>query len=278
MKKFACLTLSLALAASLAAPAFAADANEGIMLISAPLTYGYEITVNGVKLDTSKLPIADENYIPMRAVAEGDHGNAYWSEDENSGSFNMGSLRVSVSFADNTITVGEDKLDAAAIVKNGVTFVPVSVFEGEEGYTATNKDGKIDIVTPNNAPLAKLGYNISDAVELYAPRNPEDQLESFFGLKAENYSEFASFLPMMNVKSTSLFIAKVADGKLEAAKTELQTYHDSLLRNFEHYLVDQYELAQKGKIVTEGKYIMFVVSEDNDKAIEMFKAFVAEQK
>lgn len=276
MKKFASLTLALALSASLAAPAFAAE--NDIVLISAPVTYTYEITVNGVKLDTSKLPMADENYIPMRLVTEGDHGSASWYEGDTTGSFYLGGFNVAVDFADNSITVGDTKLDVPAILKNGVTYLPVSIFDGVEGYTVTVKDDKIDIVTPNNAPIIKLGYSIVETVDLPSMRNPDKDLESFFGLKSENYTEVASFLPMMNVKSTSLFIAKVAQGKMSAAKTELTAYHENLKGNFEQYLVDQYELAKNGKIITEGEYILFVISEDNDKAIEMFKAYVAEQK
>lgn len=277
MKKITTLALSLALAASLTVPAFAAEDMKPV-LISAPLAYTYEITINGAKLDTAKLPMADENYIPMRAVAEGDHGNAGWYEGDTTASFYMGEFNVNVDFADSAITVGDTKLDVPAILKSGVTYVPVSVFDGVEGYTVTVKDNKIDIVTPNNAPIVKLGFAITEAVNLSDMRNEDSQLESFFGLKAENYTEIASFLPMMNVKAGSLVVAKVADGKMEAAKTELTTTLDNLKRNFEHYLADQYELAKNGQIITEGDYILYVVSEDNDKAVELFKAYVAEQK
>lgn len=277
MKKITTLALSLALAASLTVPAFAAETVTAVP-ISAPIGYGYAITINGVTLDTAKVPAADANYIPMRLVTEADHGNASWYESENTGNFYLGDLRVTVNFADNAITVGETVLKELAVVKNGVTFLPATVFAGIEGYTTTVKDSSIDIVTPNNAPIVQLGYSISAATNLPGMRNSNKDLESFFGLKTENYTEIASFLPMMNVKSTSLFIAKVADGKMAAAKTELETYLKNLTANFEHYLVDQYELAKNGKIVTEGEYILFVISEDNDKAVEMFKAYVAEQK
>lgn len=277
MKKLSTLALSLALTASLAAPAFAAEEMKPV-LISAPLTYTYTITVNGTELDTAALPMADEGYVPMRLLAESDHGSASWYPDENSSWFYFGDFNYNVNFADNTVTKGEDKLDATVVVKNGVTFLPVSVFDGIEGYTITVVDNKIDVTTPNGTPIVKLGYSVADKIGLHAQRNPANQLESFFGLKAENYTEVASFLPMMNVKSTSLLIGKVAEGKMDAAKAELKTYQDSLLRNFETYLRDQYELAKDGKIVTSGDYILFVISEDNDTAVEMFNAYVAEQK
>lgn len=279
MKKFACLTLSLALAASLAAPAFAAETVTAVP-ISAPLTYTYEITVNGVKLDTSKLPMADESYIPLRAVAEGDHGSAYWNEEENSGSFYFDGFNVNVSFTDNAITVGEDKLDVSASVKNGVTFVPVSVLEGKDGYTVTNKDGKIDIVTPNNDPLVKLAYSISDGVELAAGMKGDAKsfFENFELDYAKNF-ESAVIFQGMNINPDMILIGKLTkNADKKAVETALEAFRKSQEETFSWYMAQHLEKVQAAKPFVNGDYVMFTICEDYDKAEEIFNAWVAEQK
>lgn len=279
MKKFACMALSLALTASLAAPAFAAD-DLKVVPISAPLTYGYEITVNGVKLDTSKLPMADENYIPMRVVAESDHGSASWYQDDNTGSFYMDGLYVVVSFADNSITIGENKLEQTAIVKNGVTFVPVSVFDGVEGYTVTNKDGKMDFVTPNNDPLVKLGYSVIDSVEMAS--GMKSDAEGFFtSLEIDYEKNFESGVTFngMNINPDMLLVAKMTkDADQKAIKAGLETFRKGQEDTFTWYMGQHLPKVQAAKTFISGDYLMFAICEDYDKAEELFNAFVAEQK
>ena len=289
MKKFACLTLSLALAASLAAPAFAADPNEGIMLISAPvdavpisapLTYGYEITVNGVKLDTAKLPAADESYIPGRLVAESDHGSAGWYAEENTGSFYMDGLYVSVSFADNSITIDEKVLEKTAIVKDGVTYLPLSIFEGVEGYTVKTEENKIDIVTPNNDPLVKLAYSVMDATESSARMKGDTKsfFENFELDYAKNF-ESAVIFQGMNINPDMLLVGKLTkDADQKAIETALAAFRKSQEDTFSWYMSQHLEKVQAAKPYFNGGYVMFTICEDYDKAEEMFNSWVAEQK
>ena len=109
MKKLCATALSLALTASLAAPALAAE-RLAVMPISAPAAYGFSVTVNGTALDTAGLPFADSGYIPMRLVAESDHGWASWYEEESLGMFAMEGLSIEVNFADGSVKLDDKTL------------------------------------------------------------------------------------------------------------------------------------------------------------------------
>ena len=282
MKKFASLTLSLALAASLTAPAFAAEG--GLLPLSpaqtTPLSYAYEITVNGEKLDTAKLPAAGEAYIPMRVVAEADHGSAMWSPEENSASFYMGDLYVTVSFADNAITIGEKTLTETAIVADGVTFLPLSVFDGLEGYTVTTGENGITLVTPNNDPLVKLAYSIIDGVELAAGMKTDAKgFFENFQLNYEENFESAALFQGFNINPDTLLIGKLKTGAdTKAVEAALESYRAAQEETFSWYMAQHLEKVQNAKTIVNGDYVMFTICEDYDAATELFNAFVAEQK
>ena len=120
MKKTAgTLALAAALTGSLLVPALAAETTPAI-------------TVNGAALDLSGLPAAQG--IPMRLVAEADHGSASWFSDDNTGFFYLSGVRIEVSFQDGSVTVdGTPAEGTSALVKDGVTFLPVSFLEELEG-------------------------------------------------------------------------------------------------------------------------------------------------
>ena len=133
MKKLAALALTAALAGSLAVPALAA---ETPVLISAPVDFATQITLNGEAVDTAGIPAAAEGLLPMRLLAEADHGSAYWDEENNEGWFYFGDNRVVIKFADNSVTVNDVAVDVDAVdVIAGVTYMSADVFEGWEGYT-----------------------------------------------------------------------------------------------------------------------------------------------
>lgn len=79
MKQLGTFALATALTGSLLTPALAAG-------------YATSITVNGTTLDTSALPEAQG--LPLRLVAEADHGSASWFAEENSSSFYFSKHRV----------------------------------------------------------------------------------------------------------------------------------------------------------------------------------------
>ena len=86
-----------------------------------------------------------------------------------------------------------------------------------------------------------------------------------------NPYEAADFDAMMNVKSHTLYIAKVKDAAdMDAVKTAFQTRKEQMEQSFERYLEDQYEIAKAGQIVTSGNWVMLVICEDSPKVVDRF--------
>lgn len=277
MKKLCATALSLALTASLAAPALAAERLD-IMPISAPVTYGYSITVNGTALDTAALPFADSGYIPMRLVAESDHGGASWYEEEKLGSFYMEGLRIEVNFADSSVKLGDKALDDKAIVANGVTFLPLSVFDGIEGYSVKESDAKIDITTPNNSPLVQLAYAIAEGTGMgIGMKLAHQDLKENYNIPVEDFTELTAFFPMI-VSADTLIVGKLGDkANLEAIKAAVEAYRQSQEDTFSWYLPQNLERVQKAQTVVKDGYFLFLIAEKADKGVELFNSFVAEQ-
>ena len=127
MKKIGTLALTLALAGSLTVPALAAE--ETAVPISADTGYGTALVLNGETLDLTGIPgVEGGTLLPLRLLAEADHGSAYWDEENNESWFYFGDNRITVSFADSSVTVNDApvEVDGVAVV-GGVTFVSADV-------------------------------------------------------------------------------------------------------------------------------------------------------
>ena len=262
MKKLICLALSLALCLALAAVAAAA-----------PAGYDGSVTVNGVKLDLSKTPAsALTNALPLRAVVEADYGFADWYQEEGKSYFTMDGVQIYVTLATGAVEVnGETLAGVKAQVAGGVTFVPASVLEGVAGYTVKVSGKDIVLTTPNSDPLVKLARSIIAKVEMGASmKQSADEMAEYHGISKDTFTEVVGFFPMM-ISADTIVIGKVADGKLDQAKKELEARREATEKNFEQYLPGPLELAKNGQVVVSGDYIMLIISSDNETAIQMFK-------
>ena len=117
MKKIGTLALTLALAGSLTVPALAAE--ETAVPISADTGYGTALVLNGETLDLTGIPgVEGGTLLPLRLLAEADHGSAYWDEENNESWFYFGDNRIVVSFSDNSVTVNDApvEVDGVAVV------------------------------------------------------------------------------------------------------------------------------------------------------------------
>ncbi len=264
MKRFASIALAGTLAVSMAAPALAATP----ALISAKLP---TITLNGVALDTSKLPQAEG--IPLRAFVEADGGAATWYPEENCSNFYTEDGSIMVKFADGSIQVGDETFTGAVAVE-GVTFVPAEAVDALSGVTVTKTGNDYAINTSSADPIVQLAKSIREDVGLSAGmKNTAAQMEEYYGLEADNFESVVAYMPMM-ISADTVVLGKVADGKLADAKEGLKSIQDQTIQNFENYLPGPLEVAKNGQIVTNGDYVMLIMSSDNVKAIERFNAGV----
>ena len=278
MKKLGTLALTAALAGSLCVGAAAAEPT----LISANTGYGLTISVNGQVLDTTGIPgVEGENLIPMRLVAESDHGFANWNAEENESWFQFDHNLITVEFGDNSVHVtnasGETtQVDMTAQVVNGVTFLPAEIINSlGEGYSAVAESGdgaQVTITTPNSDPLIQLAYSIVDETGMALTNKLSlSDIEDYYYIDTDNFEQIVAFTPMI-VNSDSVIIGKLAaDGDAQQAKADLQAYQDRMIASFEQYLPGPLELAKNGKIVENNGYLMLIISPDTDTAIQLFE-------
>lgn len=281
MKKFGAAALALTLAGSMTLPALAAE--ETPILISAQVGYATSITLNGEQLDTSGIPAASDSMLPMRLLAESDHGAAYWDQEGNLSWFNFGEDRITVNFADNTILVNDQLVKEKAEVTAGVTYVPAGVLALLDGFTVTWADptaqsfGAVDITTPNNAPMVKLAYAIMEGSEIYANRTSAELLTEAYKIPADQFEQVAAFFPMMTSPDT-VVIGKLAEGADEKAVTDaLEAYRQQQEDTFSWYLSQHLPKVQDARLVVENGYVFFFIGENADQAEQLFRDFVAAQ-
>lgn len=295
MKKIGTLALTLALSASLALPALAAE--DGDLLIS-PAPGGEEtaqevtfpgpvyndvLVVNGEVLDTSAIP--DVDGIPMRLLVESDHGSAYWDPDTSEGTGYFEGAYVSVNVATFAIKVNDEAVEGVtAAVKYGVSFLPAEVIDGLEGYDVTvteNEDGtkRYEVTTPNNDPMIKLAYAILDASGCGASMKSDvDTYAMNYSLPEGTFADGVWFMGF-NISPDTLMVAKLAeDADRDAVMEALEANKQSLVDTFSWYLSHNLPKAEDARMVIEGDYVLFLVADNAEAGEQVFRDFVASRK
>ena len=279
MKKIGTLALTLALAGSLTVPALAAE--ETAVPISADTGYGTALVLNGETLDLTGIPgVEGSTLLPLRLVAEADHGSAYWDEENNESWFYFGDNRITVKFADNSVWVDDEQVKSQAYVTGGVTFVEAGVLEMLEGYTAEQaEDGSsITITTPNNDPMVKAAYQImEDSGMAYAMRTEGNEAEQAFQLPEGSFEQVIAFTSM-NTTPDTLVIGKLAEGAdEEAVKAALEAHRQAQHDTFSWYLSQNLPKVEDARILVENGYAFYLIAEDADAGEAAFHAFVEAQ-
>lgn len=292
MKKLITLGLSLALAASLTVPALAVE--DGIMLISAAPNGGYTrtVTLNGEVLDTSAIPAG--NGIPMRLVAENDFGSAYWDQEGALGDFYLDGGTIEVNFNTNEVLFNWEPVDYTFEIIEGVTFLPAELVAQIQGYTVeTDEAGNYIITTPNGETMTKLAREIQALLGTNGMKVSAEEMEMYYGIGADNFTEVAAFFPMMTSPDT-VVVGKLAEGKAETAAEQFEAFRQTQEDTFSWYLSHNLPKVENAQFVVEGDYFLFVIGGQyadpndpaaelpenpvtSDDAVEFFKAWVAEQ-
>ena len=245
--------------------------------------YTTAITLNGETLDTAALPAASDSMLPMRLLAESDHGSAYWDQEGNQSWFTFGENQITVNFADNSILVNDELVKTKAEVTAGVTYVPASVVALLDGFTVTWADptaetfGAVDITTPNNDPMVKLAYSIMDSSEMFGNRTYEDILTDAYKIPADQFEQVVAFFPMITSPDT-VIVGKLAEGADEQAVTDaLEAYRQSQEDTFSWYLSQNLPKVQDARTVVESGYLLFFIGQNADQAEALFHAYVEAQ-
>lgn len=98
-------------------------------------------------------------------------------------------------------------------------------------------------------------------------------LTALYGIDPADLDSYLCKMPMVNVQATEFFIAKVKDGKMDTVKAAVEKRQDDLEAQWSQYLPEQLELVQNYKLVTNGNYILFAVSEYAGEAVTAFNTY-----
>lgn len=252
----------------------ASDSEPVVNLLSN--AYGAAIVLDGEEVDATGIPAAPAGYVPMRLLSEANGGSASWYPEDNQALFVFDETSVLVDFNAKTVEVARELQEGVEpyLDPAGYTFLPVSVLSAIETVTV-NDDGECyTITTSASDPDVKVIRSIMEAVESGARmKSSPAEMEEYMGIHQENFTSIIGYFPMM-INADTIVIGEAAEGKMDAAKEDLEARKQTTIQNFENYLPDPYEMAQNGQIVVapDGSHIMLIISGDNDKAIEMFNA------
>ena len=102
----------------------------------------------------------------------------------------------------------------------------------------------------------------------------DDQiLADFYGIDPADLVEYVWKMPFMNTQATEFFIAQVQPDKMDTVKAALENRQAALEEQWSQYLPDQLELVKNYKLVTNGDYIMFAVTEYADEVVTEFNTY-----
>ena len=292
-----------------------ADGARGALLISAhphAVTEKYRgvVTLNGTEIESvtyskpiegswktndvvyaiNELPGTPAGYVPMRLLCQAtEKGSASSYKEENRSMFYLNGTMIYTNFDDNSIYIrDEDRNEVlqegySCYLRGGITYLPAEFLSTLDGITVNSyaEDGKeyfdVTIEIPGT-PLQKLVGSIHDALEMSSGSEPAEWF-GFMDIDISAFEELSGQIPMMNIRSDSVIIGKYAEGAdKEAGKAALKAYQDAQIQSFEQYLAGPLEIAKNGQIVesADGKYVMLIMSADNDRAIQLFQEGIAQ--
>ena len=131
--------------------------------------------------------------------------------------------------------------------------------------------------TPESKPQTNAVHSTWDDISKLSLPNltamDDATLSAMYGINASDLEEYVCMMPLMGVHSTEFFIAEVKDGKMDTVKAGIAKRQADLDAQWSQYLPDQYELVKNYKLVTNGNYVLFAISEYADKAVSIFDSY-----
>ena len=105
-----------------------------------------------------------------------------------------------------------------------------------------------------------------------------DQVKEIYNIDPEMLEEYAIRVPMMNVKTNEIAILKVKnEADVPEVEKALKQRAESVQKQFETYLPDQYENAKNYQLITKGNYVLFVISDQADELVRVYDTFFTQQ-
>jgi len=146
--------------------------------------------------------------------------------------------------------------------------------------TTTTTAAETTTTTTTTTAAAVKDVAIDDIIKAVIPEElsmtmletDSEMVKELTGLDLSMVEEGKYFDPAMNVKCFTVYAAKAKDAaNVDAIKAAFEVRLKAQQDAFAQYLPDQYEFATKGQVVTEGNYVLLVILEDSQAAVDTFK-------
>lgn len=92
----------------------------------------------------------------------------------------------------------------------------------------------------------------------------ESSIEDVLEIEEKWYDEFLMMQPMMIVNSSQFIIIKPSNGHEKDVKEKINKYFENLEEQWKTYLPAQYDLVVNRKETKLGKYLIYIVSDNNE--------------
>ena len=146
--------------------------------------------------------------------------------------------------------------------------VGISVAMTFAGCSFGGNDSDSSTITAEEI-LEKITMNIDEPNQMDID---SDFFTDNYGIDKSILKSYVVRVPMGNEYVNECAVFEVKDKKdIEEVEEGIEKRSKILEDTWKNYIPEQYDLIKSGKIVTEGKYVLFVISENADKIEDNFE-------
>lgn len=143
--------------------------------------------------------------------------------------------------------------------------------------TQTTKPSATPAPTPESTPQVNVVQSVwNDISKLDLPnltQLDDSTFTALYGISTSDLVSYVCYIPAMGVHATEFFVAEVKDGKMDTVKAGIEKRQADLDAQWSQYLPQQYDLVKNYKLVTNGNYVLFAISEHADEAVTAFNTY-----
>lgn len=99
----------------------------------------------------------------------------------------------------------------------------------------------------------------------------KNSFKEMYNINVEDLEEAVAANPVMMVNSNMYIVAKPVKGKKAEVKKEIEKYMVEYEKRWSTYLPNQHELVKNRLVKEYGEYIIYVISDDNEKVFNAIK-------
>ena len=162
------------------------------------------------------------------------------------------------------------KIIIATIVIIILLFVVIACsikLKEEKRLLTINFDTKETVLNILNNEDVKLSIDFSTLKEITV-----DEINNIFDIDSQIIEEFYGEIPTVSLSADEIIIVKVKDNSdIKNVEEKFKLRAKNIASNFKDYLEKEYVLASNPLIYSKGNYVIFAISDNNNKIKEIFE-------